>query len=48
MRRRYGASPLHLLAPLTLLASRALHEAETRAFRPEFDAIFRGTARLVW
>ncbi|QDZ09448.1 tRNA1(Val) (adenine(37)-N6)-methyltransferase [Devosia ginsengisoli] len=35
-------------APLTLLASRALHDAETRAFRPEFDAIFRGTARLVW
>ena len=35
-------------APLTLLASRALHEAETRAFRPEFDAIFRGSARLVW
>lgn len=35
-------------APLTLLASRALHEAEGRAFRPEFDAIFRGTARLVW
>ena len=35
-------------APLMLLASRALHEAEGRAFRPEFDAIFRGTARLVW
>jgi len=35
-------------APLTLLASRALHEAEGRAFRPEFDAIFRGAARLVW
>ena len=35
-------------APLTLLASRTLHEAEGRAFRPEFDAIFRGTARLVW
>jgi tRNA1(Val) A37 N6-methylase TrmN6 len=35
-------------APLTLLASRALHEAEGRAFRPEFDAIFRGSARLVW
>lgn len=35
-------------APLTLLASRALHEAAGRAFRPEFDAIFRGTARLVW
>ena len=35
-------------APLTLLASRALHEPEGRAFRPEFDAIFRGAARLVW
>ena len=35
-------------APLTLLASRALHEAEGRAFAPEFDAIFRGAARLVW
>lgn len=35
-------------APLTLLASRALHEPEGRAFRPEFDAIFRGSARLVW
>lgn len=35
-------------APLTLLAGRALHEAEGRAFRPEFDAIFRGAARLVW
>lgn len=35
-------------APLTLLASRALHGAEGRAFRPEFDAIFRGSARLVW
>ncbi len=35
-------------APLTLLASRALHEAEGRAFRPEFEAIFRGTSRLVW
>jgi tRNA1(Val) A37 N6-methylase TrmN6 len=35
-------------APLTLLASRALHGAEGRAFAPEFDAIFRGTARLVW
>jgi len=35
-------------APLTLLASRALHEAEGRAFAPDFDAIFRGTARLVW
>ena len=35
-------------APLTLLASRALHEVEGRAFRPEFDAIFRGLTRLVW
>jgi tRNA1(Val) A37 N6-methylase TrmN6 len=35
-------------APLTLLASRPLHEPEGRAFQPEFDAIFRGTARLVW
>ncbi|MHA6691834.1 methyltransferase [Devosia sp. A449] len=35
-------------APLTLLASRALHEREGRAFAPEFDAIFRGSARLVW
>lgn len=35
-------------APLRLLASRALHEAEGRAFRPAFDAIFRGTGRLDW
>jgi len=35
-------------APFTLLASRALHEVEGRAFQPEFDAIFRGTARLIW
>lgn len=35
-------------APLTLLASRALHDAEGRAFRSEFDAIFRGAARLDW
>ena len=35
-------------APFALVASRALHEAEGRAFRPEFDAIFRGTARLIW
>ena len=35
-------------APLTLLASRPLHESTGRAFRPEFDAIFRGAARLVW
>jgi tRNA1(Val) A37 N6-methylase TrmN6 len=35
-------------APFTLLASRALHEPEGRTFRPEFDAIFRGAARLIW
>jgi tRNA1(Val) A37 N6-methylase TrmN6 len=35
-------------APLSLLASRALHEPKGRAFAPEFEAIFRGTARLVW
>lgn len=35
-------------APLTMLASRALHEEEGRAFQPEFDAIFQGTARLGW
>lgn len=35
-------------APLTLLASRALHQAEGRGFQPEFDAIFRGVDRLVW
>jgi tRNA1(Val) A37 N6-methylase TrmN6 len=35
-------------APFRLFAARALHEADGRAFRPEFDAIFRGTARLVW
>jgi tRNA1(Val) A37 N6-methylase TrmN6 len=35
-------------APLTLLASRPLHEVTGRAFQPDFDAIFRGQARLVW
>jgi tRNA1(Val) A37 N6-methylase TrmN6 len=35
-------------APLTLCASRALHERTGRGFRPEFDAIFRGEARLHW
>ena len=35
-------------APFRLLASRALHEAEGRRFRPEFEAIFRGAARLDW
>jgi len=35
-------------APLTLLASRALHTPAGRTFRPEFDAIFRGRDRLHW
>lgn len=35
-------------APLTLLGSRALHAEVGRNFAPEFDAIFRGDARLVW
>lgn len=35
-------------APLTLLASRALHGVEGNAFAPEFDAILRGTAALDW
>jgi len=35
-------------APLTLLPGRAFHPAEGRAFAPEFETIFRGTARLVW
>ncbi len=35
-------------APLTLLASRAVHSASGRTFRPEFDAIFRGRDRLHW
>lgn len=35
-------------APLTLLAGRALHGADGRAFAPEFDAIFRGQATLDW
>ncbi|HEY4201097.1 MAG TPA: methyltransferase [Devosiaceae bacterium] len=35
-------------APMRLLATRVLHEAEGRAFAPEFEAIFRGTGRLVW
>lgn len=35
-------------APLNLLPGRVLHEAQGRAFRPEFDAIFRGTAQLDW
>ena len=35
-------------APLTLLASRALHTPAGRQFRPEFEAIFRGADRLHW
>lgn len=42
-------------APFTLLASRALHESGEvsdtggrQKFTPEFEAIFRGTCRLVW
>jgi tRNA1(Val) A37 N6-methylase TrmN6 len=35
-------------APLTMLPTRALHDAEGRAFTPQFDAILRGSARLVW
>ena len=35
-------------APFTLLASRALHTASGRTFRPEFEAIFRGRDRLHW
>ncbi|WP_299746985.1 methyltransferase [Devosia sp.] len=35
-------------APLTMLSTRALHDVEGRAFTPQFDAILRGTARLVW
>lgn len=34
-------------APMTLLSSRVLH-GEGRSFAPEFEAIFRGEARLVW
>ncbi|MDB5507446.1 MAG: methyltransferase [Devosia sp.] len=35
-------------APLTLLASRALHGAAGHDFAPEFEAILRGTGRLDW
>lgn len=35
-------------APLTLLASRSLHTPSGRTFRPDFEAIFRGTGRLHW
>ena len=35
-------------APLTLLASRALHGPDGHGFAPAFDAILRGTAALDW
>ncbi len=35
-------------APLTLLATRALHGHEGNGFAPEFEAIFRGEAALDW
>lgn len=35
-------------APLRLLAARPLHEESGRDFSGEFEAIFRGTGRLVW
>lgn len=35
-------------APLTLLASRAVHTPAGRSFRAEFEAIFRGDDRLHW
>ena len=35
-------------APLTLLSTRVLYGSDGRVFAPEFDAIFRGTARLDW
>jgi tRNA1(Val) A37 N6-methylase TrmN6 len=35
-------------APLTLLASRAMHGTDGKAFAPEFEAIFRGEAALDW
>jgi tRNA1(Val) A37 N6-methylase TrmN6 len=35
-------------APFALLAARAMHQAVGRGFHPEFDAIFRGAARLIW
>lgn len=35
-------------APFNLLATRAMHEPAGRGFRPEFEAIFRGTGRLHW
>lgn len=35
-------------APLTLLASRAMHGTGGHGFAPDFDAIFRGAAVLDW
>jgi tRNA1(Val) A37 N6-methylase TrmN6 len=35
-------------APFTLLAGRAMHLDAGRGFRPEFEAVFRGTGPLVW
>ena len=35
-------------APFQLLATRALHEEAGRGFLPPFEALFRGTGRLVW
>jgi tRNA1(Val) A37 N6-methylase TrmN6 len=35
-------------APLRLLPERPLHGAEGHGFVPEFDAILRGRARLIW
>lgn len=35
-------------APTRLLASRVLHQADSRDFQPAFDAIFRGIGRLDW
>lgn len=35
-------------APLTLLPQMALHGKDGHGFSPQFDAIFRGTARLDW
>ncbi|GHA30381.1 methyltransferase [Devosia pacifica] len=35
-------------APLRMLTPRYLHAREGRAFMPEFEAIFRGEARLDW
>ena len=35
-------------APLTLLGSRYLHAGGGSGFAPAFEALFRGTGRLVW